>query len=382
MMRILAPAAIAIFALLPAWAAETPTQSIAAELARSALKTHELPAIAVHIQQDGAPVAQVALGVRKIGAQTPVGPRDLWHIGSCAKAMTSTMLMRLAERGSLGLDDKMAALFPEIAAKMDPALRDASLAQMLSHTAGLGDIQSEEELNALKAELAGAITPAGQRLAVAKHFLTIAPVIPPGTKFKYSNIGYVIAVAAAEARTKHPYEELMRRDVFGPLHMKSAAFGVPGHSGKIDEPLGHIAHAGSLTPVDPENVDAVLPSWLAPAGGAYMSLNDWARFVQDQVDGALGKGRLLRAESYRRLQTPVEPSKVYGLGWGAKLGTDGVPLMLTHNGSTDPWYAEVRAYPKSNLITLVATNRGDDDGGGAAVKEVGKGLAERLNPIR
>ena len=292
------------------------------------------------------------------------------------------MIGRPVDKGVLSFDAKMLDLFPDMAKDMDPSLRAATLEQMLSHTAGLGDLQTEDDLKTLKAIIAPGHNIMEKRQLLARWVLSQVPEAPPGTRFKYSNLGYVVAAAAVEAQTHRSWEELMRQEVFVPLQMTTAGFGAPGIPGRIDAPYGHTADKDKLTPVSPIDSDAVVPPVLAPAGGLYMALADWARFVQDQVDGALGHGKLLKLLTYRHMQTPVAPSQVYGLGWGVKLASDGLPLILTHNGSTDPWFAEVRAYPKSNLITLVETNRGDDDGGGAAVKKIGKGLAEALSPQR
>jgi CubicO group peptidase (beta-lactamase class C family) len=61
-----------------------------------------------------------AVGVRKRGTETPVTLSDLWHLGSDGKAMTSTLIARLVERGMLKWNSTIAEVFPELAPQLDP----------------------------------------------------------------------------------------------------------------------------------------------------------------------------------------------------------------------------------------------------------------------
>ena len=78
-----------------------------------------------------------AVGVRKRGTEVPVALNDLWHLGSDGKAMTSTLIARLVERGQLKWDSTLAEIFPELAPQMNPDFQKVTLLQLLSHHAGL-----------------------------------------------------------------------------------------------------------------------------------------------------------------------------------------------------------------------------------------------------
>jgi CubicO group peptidase (beta-lactamase class C family) len=101
-------------------------------------------------------------------------------------------------------------------------------------------------------------------------------------------------------------------------------------------------------------------------------------FAQDQLEGAHGRGKLLKAETYRKLQTPVTGN--YALGWGVRLGPDGVPLLLTHSGSNGYWLADIRIMPRHDMIFLVVMNAGNE-AAEQAVKDIGKPLKDRLKPF-
>ena len=70
----------------------------------------------------------------------------------------------------------------------------------------------------------------------------------------------------------------------------------------------------------------------------------------------------------------------YALGWGAKLGPDGVPLLITHTGSNGFWVADIRIMPRHDMIFLVVTNAGND-AANQAIKDIGTPLKDRLKPF-
>jgi len=117
-----------------------------------------------------------------------------------------------------------------------------------------------------------------------------------------------------------PWETLVHERVCAPLGITSAGFGVPwveDHEAGAppaepwphrdgDEPIGAGPH--------PDN-----PPAIGPGGTMHMTLEDWARFVADQLDGAVGRpGTLLEPSTYARLQRgrPVDGGPDgYALGW-------------------------------------------------------------------
>jgi CubicO group peptidase (beta-lactamase class C family) len=338
---------------------------------------HRVPAIAALVQS-GAALAADVVGARANGHAERASVGDRWQIGSDTKAFTATMIMRLAERGVLSLDDTLPKLLPGMASAMDPAYRDVTLARLLSHTAGLAPLTDGRELPALMAVIRGASDVRAERAAAARHYLALPPASRVGD-FAYSNLGYIIAGAIAEARTGKSWEDLVREEVFAPLGITHAGFGPPGTSARIDQPRGHRPVAGRLVALGPADPQSDNPRALGPAGTIDITLADWARFARDQMEGALGRGKLLSAAGYRRLQTPVTGN--YALGWGAKLDAAGMPVILAHTGSNGYWLADIRIQPAEGLIELVAMNAGDADAQ-KALEEIQAAFRERFNRPR
>ena len=337
----------------------------------------DLPAIAALVQVGDRIEAQAAIGVRAVGHTQSVTKEDYWHIGSDTKSMTATLIARLVEQGFLRYDDTMAKIFPGVAVRMNPALHDVTLQQLLSHTSGLPTLTRPEQLPAFYAVIKGEKGVRAQRAAIADYYLVRKPATPPG-EFSYSNLGYIIAGAAAEERTGRTWEELIRSEVWKPLGIRSGGFGPPGKSGRYDQPLGHDRVDGQWIAQDPGKPESDNPVAAGPAGTVHMSLQDWLTFARDQLDGERGAGKLLKAESYRRLHTPVV--KNYALGWGVFRGADGATELLMHTGSNGYWVADVRIAPKHDTIVLTAINAGGDQAE-KADKDFGRALQEYLKLI-
>lgn len=313
-------------------------------------KKHKLPALAGAIVTSKGVVAVGAVGVRKAGTNVPVTIDDQFHIGSDTKAMTAVLIARLIEEGRLAWDTPLDRAFPDLADAMNPALKKVTLLQLLTHRSGLSEN--------LKGGWHGVVSgddPRKQRLAAVKKALAAAPEHEPGKKYHYSNLGYVVAAAAAERAANDSWEALMRKKVFGPLGMKSAGFGPPGTPGKVDQPLPHDGDGNPLK-LGP---GADNPKVMGPAGTVHCSLPDWGKFIADQLRGSRGKGALLRAETYKKLHASPFPDHFYTPGgWAGQEIPGGV--VLAHAGSNGMNYATALLIPHRDVAVLVATNRGGD----------------------
>src|SRR5690606_3654788 len=77
-----------------------------------------------------------ATGTRRAGHEEPVTTGDLWHLGSCTKAMTATLIARLVERGDLEWTTTLADAFPDFALSMHPDWREVTIEQLLANRGG------------------------------------------------------------------------------------------------------------------------------------------------------------------------------------------------------------------------------------------------------
>ncbi len=320
------------------------------------------------VRADGSSIVGVT-GVRAEGTTAAVTTDDPWHLGSCTKAMTATLVALQVERGALGWRTTLGAVFPELRDGMDPAWRDVTVEQLLSHRAGAPAQLDQDGLWGWLWKDEG--TRRDQRLRVVQVVTKRRPVHAPGSAFLYSNAGYMIAGAVLERITDHPWETLLQRDLLEPLGVHGAGLGAPGSldlAKAPDAPRGHLLRAGLLVPVPSMATDgparsepADNPPALGPAGTVHAPLEGWGRFVALHLRGAQEGGLGLRAKTFIELHTARGDG--YALGWGTGergwAGREGRPgPVLTHSGSNTMWYCVAWLAPERGLAVLVTTNAG------------------------
>lgn len=310
------------------------------------LQDSPVPCIGAAVIVNGQIIGYGASGVRKKGDPTPVTRDDVFHIGSCGKAMTATMIGMLVDDGILRFDMPLKEAFKS--AEIHPLLQPVTLRQLLDHESGLpANIPRETKL-ALRGTNR---SPQDQRSTLLRAVINQAP--SPIGAFVYSNVGYAAAGHAAELAAGVAYEDLMRERLFKPLGMTSAGFGAPGSPEKIDAPWGHLAN-----PIPP-GPRADNPPAIAPAGTMHFSMLDWAKFVQFHLTGK--PTGLIQPATLQSLQTIAHPGTSYSCGWGHTPRKWAQGEALTHSGSNTMWFCIAWLAPKTQSAVLIACNYGIRD---------------------
>ena len=319
-------------------------------------KAHRLPAIAAALVVNGKVLVASAVGFRKVGSPVPVQRNDAFHLGSLAQPMSATMFGLLVDQGLLRWDMTMVEMFPELAQVMQPAYRDVTIAQLLSHTGGF---RSQPETSEHETD-SKSNTLTGRRYEYVQAAVEDPPAAPPGTKVIDSG-GAIIVASAVERRTRQSYEALMQRLLFKPLGMTHAGFGCMATEGKVDGPWGHVIEGDELKPIPPDRSQAIQTR--SPAGrNIHCSIIDLARFAALHVQGGRGQSRFLRPETFHRLQT-AEPNSNFAPGWATEHPDWSKGTVLAHIGSNGQNYAICRVAPAEGFAICVMTNVGGDEAG-------------------
>ena len=320
-------------------------------------KKYDLPALAGAVILQGQTTAWGATGVRKAGSKVKVTDNDKFHIGSCTKAMTATIIAMLVEQGKLRWDIMLSEALPAMADDMHPDYRNVTLSHLLDHRGGLPP--SKRSWPEGKSFMDMHNLPGNameQRLAYARMILRQEPEAKPGTKYIYSNAGYSIAGVIAEQAMKTPWESLMRTMLFKPLGMRTAGFGAMGTPGRIDQPWQHRMNDEKLKAIEPGRLSDN-PPVLGPGGTVHCSIRDWARFTAAHLNGPRSKGVLLKSKTFELLHTSGFGGD-YSSGWVVTKRDWAGGKVLTHTGSNTMSFAVVWMAPKREFAVLAASNQG------------------------
>ena len=347
-------------------------ESPLAELVIKLRRENKLVGLAAMVMVNGKVVDSAVDGERKTGSGVPLEIGDRWHLGSVTKSITATMIARLVEAKQMKWSDSIGDSFPD--ASVHEAWKPVTLRQLLTHSAGAPanfPVHVAFERPALGLESTKA------RLKAVLNVLAFKPPLTPGEKFVYSNVGYAIAGAMAEEATSVTWQALVKREVFKPLKLKDSGFGPPKSSdGKLEQPRGHTTFLGWKVAVGDDADNTFI---IGPAGIVHMTLNDLCTFATEHLNGDLGAGKLLSAETCKLLHRPELDD--YACGWVKKEPDGEIPhTTYWHNGSNTMWYALVVFIPEKKMVVAVTSNDGDIAKAEAAAWEIVKATVPAESP--
>ena len=376
--------AIIALAVMPVWGA--PPQSLDRVL-DPYLKEFGLPALAAAVFQNGSIVASGAVGTRRAGMQIPVTINDHFHIGSDSKAFTALLAGQFVQEGKLQWNTTPADVFPELKPAMNAEFAKVSLEQLLSHSSGLSD-KSLVDLIYRSYQQDGNMDEV--RYWMVKQTASAPLDHARGSKFDYSNLGYVIAGAMLERVGHESWEELVEARIFKPLNLQTAGFGPQASLGKVDAPLGHVLVNGKaqamLAGPNGDN-----PLILGPAGTIHMSVLDFAKWVSWNAGEGKRGPALVSAGVLKKIHTPViatgsregaapgtPTTGGYALGWGLIQESWATSPVITHSGSNNMNLAMAMFWPGSDfgfvMMTNIAGKPGDD-----ALRKLAATLYQQFN---
>ena len=256
------------------------------------------PGVALLLAHKGEVVFKEAFGDLKV--DRPV------KLASDSKPVSATVVMAVVDQGKMRLDDPLTKFVPEF---KGTKVEKATVRQLLSHGAGIGDEFSEgwPRANTL-AEFAAAVAAQGSLQA-------------PG-KYRYSTVGIDLACRCAEKAAGRPFEELLQEHLCEPLDMKHTRF----------------ARRGNAKSVPKEARERGEGRYVSGGGGLSASLDDMAAFYQMHLNGGrYGDKQILSrkaATEMHRNQAAVSRGASYGLGFGLVGPTrDGVARIFQHGGA-------------------------------------------------
>jgi CubicO group peptidase (beta-lactamase class C family) len=337
---------------------------------QSSVEKHQIPGLAAAVVKEGRLVAHGIYGVRVSGKPERLQLGDRFHFASCTKSMTAMLAARLVEEKRIKWDSRVRDVLPDLARAARPEYWDVTLIQLLAHTGHMPSYTSFPEARARELRaLVGSHE--AQRLAFLKQVLATEPPNPGTGNNAYSNAGYALVGAMLERAADRSWERLIKERLFLPLHFKGAVFGWPATPQHPDQPRGHWREEGGQVQQQPLDHPFLVPC-LWPAGAVSGTIDDFALYAKDHLDGLLGRKALLKPETYRRLHTTLNGDKEgFTLGWGVRSDPE---LGTVHfgAGSGGTYWAQIALFPEHDVAVVVLSNSG---GAGPAAGETIRDLA-------
>lgn len=292
-----------------------------------------------------------AAGVKDARSGQLLSPDDRVHIGSVAKPLIATGVLRLVTEGRLSLDTPVALLLPDVAFHNPwEASHPLLLRHLLDHTSGLDDARLWQVFS-LKAR---PDTPLRASLGRDQSLLRVRS--RPGTRLSYSNTGYTLVGMVIEAVAGARYETYLDAHLLRPLGMRSSSFQFISQTGpQADAQLAMGHFENGVT-------QAAVPSYLRPPGQFTTTAADMARFARflmsnGEIDGVpFVDHQLLRAMG-RPSTTEAATAGLeagYGLGLGRR-DRHGV-IGRCHVGTTVGYRANLCLFPEEQKAFFISIN--------------------------
>lgn len=297
---------------------------------------YSVPAAQLAITRNGRLVFAHGYGTAEIGGQTAVQPDSLFRLASLSKQLTAVAILQLWDQGKIDLDKPAFSYLPDLqplpGGQQESRLSRITIRNLLQHSGGWDEGVSPDPLD--------------QTVEIAKQFGKVPPAsssdiiramlgrrldYDPGSRFAYSNFGYLVLGRVIEHITGVNYEQYVKIKILAPLGIERMRTGNTLAGGRIP---GEVTYS---SPGNGQTVFAFGPASLPIpyGGGFYLECMDanagWVASAPDllkfwnAIDGRRG-GPLLSAAAIAQLTArpslPEYAGSVYWYGMGFHISPD------------------------------------------------------------
>lgn len=293
---------------------------------------------AVAISKNGKTLIEQAYGLADREKKTPNGVQTQFRMGSMNKMFTATAILQLAQAGKLKLTDPVGKYLTDYP-NQDIATK-VTIHHLLTHTGGTGDFFGPEfdkhrlELKTLQ--------------DYVKLYGTRAPKFEPGSKWEYSNYGFLLLGLIVQKASGQDYYEYVRRHIFQPAGM-TRSDSLPEEQTVAGRAVGYTKSDGGKE--WKPNTDT-LPYRGTSAGGGYTTVEDLLKFAN-----ALISHKLLDAEHTELLTTGhADTPRGVKYAYGFMDNRDDGTRWFGHGGGAPGMNGDLRIYPESGYVIAVLAN--------------------------
>ena len=335
----------------------------------------------VAVLHDGRVVAHHEHGFADRARGQRVTERTIFHYASITKTLTAIAIMQLRDRGLLALDDPIVRYVPELRRVHDAfgTIDSVTLRMLLSHAAGFQN--PTWPYTEGKPWQPFEPTDWSQLVAMMPYQELL---FKPGSRFSYSNPGYIYLARVIERLTGDPWETYVQKNILSPLGLTRSYFGATPYYLAADRSHNYYARRDSATGRDTliDNGADFDPGITIPNGGWNAPLADVARYLAFLTNSAPHDTALLTRYGavlpHRDLQEMWQPRYPTDLQASARGSADesiglsffvlrrGTTAFIGHTGGQAGFTSFIYLNPTTSDAVVVAFNTEKQGGTGAS----------------
>lgn len=289
----------------------------------------------VAIVKDGRLVFAKGYGKRSLRDGRSVETNTLFAIGSVTKQFTCAAILLLSEEGKLSVRDTVAKYYPNLT-----RAKEITLLDLMNHVSGYPDYYPLDFVDRRM------LKPIAED-ELLREYAGGKLDFEPGTKWSYSNTGYILLGRVVEQVSGENLGAFLSRRIFQPLGMRQTFYEMD----LTDRRLATGYQSFALS--DPEVIAPEASGWLRGAGGIYSTPSDLAKW-----DLALLSGHVLKPESYALMTTARQltggKSAEYGCGLSVKIQNG--RQVISHNGAVSGFNTYNAMVPSTRSAMIMTCN--------------------------
>ncbi len=291
--------------------------------------------LSVAIMKGGKVVLAKGYGKRSLQEERPVEPDTLFAIGSVSKQFTCAAILLLAEDGKLSVQDPVAKYYPNLT-----RAKDITLLDLMNHVSGYPDYYPLDFVDRRM------MKPIAEDELLRQYAFGKLD-FEPGTKWSYSNTGYILLGRVVEKVSHENLGAFLTRRIFKPLGMNHTFYELDASDARLA--TGYQSFALG----DPEVIPPEASGWLHGAGGLYSTPGDLAKW-----DLALMGGKVLKPESYALMTSPrlLADGKSAEYGCGLSVKSQNGRKVLAHNGAVSGFNTYSAMVPSTRSAVIMTCN--------------------------
>ena len=351
-MRLIVLILLAVFA---APVSKASTQDLLTKAIRQEMVKQNTPGVSMTVIQNGQTVYRRTFGYADREKQRLVDSSTYFHFASITKTLTALSIMQLVNSGAVSLSAPIITYLPWFKMQGDASVwKKITVGQLMSHTSGVPRDHAVDFWFNIN-RLSTGIAPDSAELQ--KGIEAQSMTFEPGTRLKYSNMGFCIlgeivaAMGGASGVTPaERYENYVREHIFVPLGMTHSSFEVR-HPDQMALPYAVGKGMREILPMLSSS-GAYVPAWgLVSTAGDMALYAKWVLAVSRGLPNEILPPVLLNQMTEPVMQDLTKPAFGYGLGFMTQTMPDGTKRFY-HSG-TYPGYRTFISFDSKNNFAVV-----------------------------